>query len=319
MVFFVALIRAMALFAIVASITWVFENVGAYGPAGWIPGTITLLAHSRLHGYIPPLTSNELAFLCGTTFLALVWRALHGHKERYDGVLMVVFIAMVWFTGSRTGLLALVVAVIVVLAQVRKWPLAGFLSAIALIPALVYVLVGTNLVKGYFDRGGSANVGNLSNRTVAWTAAAHLYDDTWGKAFGSGLSVKQIPVAGQWWNVQILDSSWVSALVQAGLVGIGLLGLWSAWNLVSAAFMPRPDRLLFLGLLVFILFRSVLESGLLDATPAFCVFFAISILSEARSRRAMIGWRGDRDDLALMKTEFASAEAALERPPTPVP
>ena len=280
------LVKAMAVFAVVGSVTWLFENVAAFGPAGWLPGTASLLAHSRLHGSIPALTSNELAFLCATTFLALVWRSLHDQQHRFDIGAMVVFAGMVWLTGSRTGLLALVVALVVMLVQVRRWPVPGFLAGVALVPVLVYAIVGAGLLSSYFNRGGSASVGTLSNRTVAWSAATHLYDTFWGQAFGSGLSVKQIPVAGQWWNVQILDSSWVSALVQAGLVGLILLGIWTVWNVAGATLIPRPDRLILLSLLVFIVSRSALESGLLDATPAFCLFFAISLSGESRTRGA---------------------------------
>ena len=47
---------------------------------------------------------------------------------------------------------------------------------------------------------------------------------------------------------------------------------------------PAQHRILFQGLLVFVVGRSVLESGLFDATPALLVLVAVSLLAEGGSR-----------------------------------
>jgi hypothetical protein len=242
------------------------------------------IASGRLQGGIPPLAPNELAFLCAVTVIGLAWRLAHRAGSRRDFVLLVIFIGIIWLTGSRTGLLALVAALAVLMVQVRRWPPVAFLAVVAALPAAFYAIVGAGLLTKFLDRGGSANVSTLSNRTVAWSAASDLYHTMWAHAFGSGLSVKKIPVAGQWWNTQILDSSWVSALVQAGIVGIVVLGLWSVMAMVGAMACARPERLLWTSVIVYLLLRSVLESGLLDATPAFCFFFLISVAGERASR-----------------------------------
>jgi hypothetical protein len=78
--------------------------------------------------------------------------------------------------------------------------------------------------------------------------------------------------------------------------------------------MPRPDRLLYLSLLVFILVRSVLESGLLDATPAFCVFFAISLVSEERSRRASRVRPGPLQAAVVVPSHVRAVGALPDRP-----
>jgi hypothetical protein len=260
-------VRACAGVAVVAAVTGV--------------GTIT---GGRLQGGIPPLAPNELAFLCAITVIGLAWRLAHEMGSRRDIALLVVFIGIIWLTGSRTGLLALVAALAVLMVLMRRWPPAAFLAVVAAVPALFYAIVGAGLLTKFLDRGGSANVSTLSNRTVAWSAAANLYHTTWARAFGSGLSVKKIPVAGQWWNTQILDSSWVSALVQAGIVGMVIFGLWSVITIVGAAASARPERLLWTSVIVYLLLRSALESGLLDATPAFCFFFLISVVGERTSR-----------------------------------
>jgi hypothetical protein len=101
------------------------------------------------------------------------------------------------------------------------------------------------------------------------------------------MSVKIIPVKGQYWDEQPLDSSWMSLLVQVGLVGLLVAGVWALWAVRGALLAPRAHRALFLGLLVFLLGRSVLESGLFDATPDFLAFLAASLLAEGGSRRRL--------------------------------
>jgi hypothetical protein len=246
-------------------------------------GAGTLLA-GRLSGGIPPLPANELAFLCGASAICIVWRDLHRQAARFDVPVVVVLLAIVWLTGSRTGLLALIAAMLLMLAQLRRWPVPAMLIVAFSVAPLVYAVIGRGMLSKFLERGGAQTVSSLSNRTVAWSAAIHLYDAPWQLAFGSGLSVKKIPVAGQWWNTQILDSSWMSAYVQGGRVGLALLALWAVAAVLSAAATRRPERLLWTGLIAYLLLGSVLESGLLDATPAFCIFFLVCVASERASR-----------------------------------
>jgi hypothetical protein len=76
----------------------------------------------------------------------------------------------------------------------------------------------------------------------------------------------------------------MSAYVQGGRVGLALLALWAVAAVLSAAATRRPERLLWTGLIAYLLLGSVLESGLLDATPAFCIFFLVCVASERASR-----------------------------------
>jgi hypothetical protein len=55
----------------------------------------------------------------------------------------------------------------------------------------------------------------------------------------------------------------------------------------------REDRMILTGLLVFLVLRSILESGLLDSMPPFIVFMLISLLSDQTTRRSEVpetGW-----------------------------
>ena len=266
-----SLVTVMLAFAMVSALSGA-RSLGATG--------------SRLGGGIPPCTPNELAFLCAIPLIAIGWLAITRQTTngRRDLVLVVSLFAIIWLTGSRTGLVAVILALVVMLLQVRRMSPSMLITVLMAVPAVVYVMA-SGVVSSFIDRGGSANISTLSQRTVAWNAALHLHKQFWDTWFGGGLSTKVIPVVAQYRTSQILDSSWISALVQAGLVGIVLLGALAVLALLSATFTDRPQRLLWTGLLVFLLVRSYLESGLIDSSPAFIVFFAVSTLVEKGSRR----------------------------------
>jgi hypothetical protein len=144
------------------------------------------------------------------------------------------------------------------------------------VPLVAYVVLETDLLRSVLERGGSENVTTLSSRTIAWNAAFEM-DRPWLQTwFGEGLSVKQIPVPGQYWSTQLLDSSWVSAFVQGGYLGIALVGVWSLALVVACLRAGRTWRPLLTGLLVFVLGRSFLESGLFDASASFITFILVS-------------------------------------------
>jgi hypothetical protein len=146
--------------------------------------------------------------------------------------------------------------------------------------------VATGALSGFAERGGDGT-STLDSRFIAWRAAATWADSTWQTVFGGGLNVKIIPVAGQYWKTQPLDSSWASLLVQTGLLGLLVATGWVCWVARGALRAPHPHRVLFVGLWVFLVGRSLLESGLFDASPAFLLFFAVSLLAESASRERL--------------------------------
>ena len=279
--------------------TAVFELVRAYpiyavarAIFGWmlvvalvaaVTGIGTYATKSRLEGGIPPLVANGLTELCGLVLIPVLWRAIRGVSRRWEFGLIAVLIMIVWFSGSRTGLLAIVLAVVVLFAQARRLPVGVVVVSLLALPAVVYLMFATSVLSKFLNRGGSANIDTLSSRTVAWSAALHLHHGFWEVAFGNGLSRVQIPVVIQYRNTQILDSSWVSALVQSGVVGLVLLALWIGFVIRAARRAPRNYRMAALAILVFIVFRSFLESGLVGATPSFLVFVLISFGSDPRA------------------------------------
>jgi hypothetical protein len=155
---------------------------------------------------------------------------------------------------------------------------------LALAPVALWVLVGTDLVRSLLFRDQNAErLSTLSNRTIAWQAALAPRDSVWQTWFGGGLQLKRIEVPGQFWNVQILDSSWVSVLVQAGMAGLVVCALWVLYSALTTLRSPARLRALQLTLLVYLTLRGFLESGLFDASTSFILFFTTVMVTPVGS------------------------------------
>jgi hypothetical protein len=278
----VLLLRTLTAAQFSTALAWACGTVGLVGA-----GTgLSSLASGRLSGGLPPLSPNELALLGGIVVAHLAWRTVLGEAGWGMVAAAVLALGIIWETGSRTGLIMLVLGVLVMGLHLRR-PRVGLVVSGLLIGALgVVAVVSTGALTGFAERDG-AGTSTLDSRFIAWRAAGSWAASAWQQVFGGGLSVKEIPVKGQWWQTQPLDSSWVSVLVQSGVLGLLVATAWVVWALRGAWRAPRSHRALFLGLLVYLLGRSVLESGLFDATPAFLGFFAVSLLCEGASRERL--------------------------------
>ncbi len=261
-----ALLRACVAVAVVAAVT----GVPAY-------------TDGRLAGGIPAIDPNELALLAGLGVLLLTWRIVVGRATVTAALIAAVLLGVVWATGSRTALLMLVLGVLAMVVHIRRPEVGLVVSGLVLVALAPVAVISTGAVVDFVTRGGDGT-STLGSRFIAWRAALSWADSQWQSVFGGGLSVKIIRVQGQYWDTQPLDSTWVSLLVQAGWFGVLVGAGWVLWTVRGVLRAPRRHRVLFMGLLVFLLGRSVLESGLFDATVAFLLFTAVSLLAEGGSR-----------------------------------
>ncbi|MFT3832717.1 MAG: Wzz/FepE/Etk N-terminal domain-containing protein [Micropruina sp.] len=231
----------------------------------------------RLRGVLPPLNPNLLAIVTAVVAIWLVAKVLAGTDSFWEffaigGCLMVVLL-----TGSRTGLAAMVLAFTVMLFRVTALRRRTFLLFALGLPAIVYFVLGTDALSSVLERGGGSQVATLSNRTIAWNAALSMDRDEWQKWFGQGLAQKKISVPAQWWDTQLLDSSWISALVQGGYLGVALVVLLATLVFLFAAFSARSKGAVWIGLATFTILGGFLESGLFDGTVQFMVFLVTAL------------------------------------------
>ena len=266
-----------------------FTAMALVGGLAVLTGVLALgSTGGRLQGGLPPLSPNEIALLCGAPAFALIWRNLVHRGHRRDLFLIALLLGGVLASESRTGLAALLLAIAVMVLQARRMPVGAAALVVAALSGIVYALLTTDVLSAYFERSDEGSVATLNSRTIAWTAALELPQTAYAWWLGGGLALKRIPVAGQYWNDQGLDSSWVSAWVQGGMICVLLLLAWTLSAFVAGRRTPRPYRMLITGVLLFQIIRSFLESGLIDGTPSFFLFMVMSTLAESGSRGTLI-------------------------------
>ena len=217
-------LSAMAIVAILAAVTG-----------------LPSLASGRLRGGVPAVHPNELAALCVFPVLGLIWGFVNQRTRTFHHVLLAVLVLITWATGSRTALGAAVLGAVVILCSVRRPTPSRLVALIVATAGFLFIALGTDLLTRIFLRGGRENVTAVASRSIAWSAALTYTDDPWRQWAGSGIAMKEIAVRGQYWTTQLLDSSWVSAYVQTGRIGVLLIVVWIGWIIWSIRLVPRPN------------------------------------------------------------------------------
>lgn len=257
------------------------------GFVGAVSG-IGSLAQGRLAGGIPTLHPNELASISALVLLWCVWRMVHGHDRPWHLVVIVVAVPILLATGSRTPLVALTVSGLVLVLHTKALRARTVASSLVLLPIVAWFVTSSPIATELLLRGQDASqLTTLSNRTIAWQAALSPKSSPWLEWVGGGLSMKKVEVPGQWWHEQILDSSWISALVQGGIIGLSLTLTWVVYSLARTRRSDDEFAAIQRAIIVYLAVRGLLESGLFDASTAFLVFF-VTVLATPVHRRSTV-------------------------------
>lgn len=258
-------------------------SMAVVGLVATASGIGTLLSPQRLTGTIPPLNPNDISLLCAAPAIGLAHELLLGRRRWSRGLpMLAVLIGIVFATESRTGLIAMIAGIAVVILHVRRLHPKAAVGLILLVPVVFSMVAFTGIVNSLVERGDASqqDLLTLSARTIAWNAVLSTPDDTWARWVGSGMAVRQVHVAGQYWDNQVLDSSWISALAQAGVVGAAIMAVLVLCVLVWSLRSKRL-RSMTMPLLAFLVIRSFLENGLIDTNVMFMLFFSVALLLEA--------------------------------------
>jgi O-Antigen ligase len=256
------------------------------------------IEEGRLAGGIPPLHSNELASACAIIVLYCLWKVSAGQDSWLHLAAIGGAFAVLVATGSRTPLFAMAAASLVLVFFTHAVRVRTLVIGLTLAPVALWLVTATDLLQSILVRDDNATqLTTLNSRTVAWQAALAPKSSLWQTWFGGGLEMKQIEVKGQYWNQQILDSSWISALVQGGILGLAICALWMFSTMVSTGQSARRVRALQLALLIYLSIRGFFESGLFDASTAFIAFFVVAagIPLRAPRERGLVGMPQDAE------------------------
>jgi hypothetical protein len=251
-----------------------------------VTGLPNLASEGRLYGGIPSVSPNEICLLTSVAVICLGWSAVNGLASTREIVAIVPLLGLVILTGSRTGAAALLLAMMLIVVMAPRIPTPVLGLCLLSVPATIYVTFFTPYVTAFAGRGDFSEVATLSSRTVAWNAALNYPETLTSRLVGEGLAVRKIPVSAMYRNEQILDSTWISALVQTGVIGTTIIALFVLAVAGKAAKAPAPMRSLAVGMLVFTVVTSFLESGMFDTKVAFLLFFTTAMILHRTPRAA---------------------------------
>lgn len=265
------------------SLTTLLFSMGATALFAAVTGVL-LGEPGRLAGGLPEMAPNVLAGIAGPPLVAIAVHLARRGIRLWNSAAFVSMLAIVLATGSRTSLLVVIVGIVIVLMHSRRLPPSTMIAAIASVPVLFALAAFTDAVSQALSRGQSLDeLTTLSSRTVAWEAVLATPFGSWDKWIGVGLSAKTVAVQERWRDVQVLDSSWVSIIAQAGIIGTALLIVWVITTFAES--LHRRDlAVLTTPLLIILLIRSFTENGLIESSPTFLLFLTISLILEPATR-----------------------------------
>ena len=226
---------------------------------GLVVAPRTAYANGRLEGALWPYPPTQVAHFAAVTtgLIILLW--LCGLVSgRLCLIAVVIGMPMLLLTHTRTALLAMVAGIFVaalslftVKARVRK------LFAAASVTLSLGAITLSGVVTTWLARGeSSTQLTSLTGRTTVWTAILSTPRNLFQTIFGAGMDNLSF-------NGQSIDSNWLGAYLDFGLLGVILCAAMLLFLLVSAYFQPaRPARAIGLFLVTFCLLSSFTETGL---------------------------------------------------------
>jgi len=223
------------------------------------------LAGGRLSGTFWPTPPTQVADFSAVVvgLIVILWLCDLMPGRTVLGA-TVVGMAMLVLTHSRTSLIALVAGVLIggmsiffSKARVRR-VFAGIAVVVSLAIISLSGVLTTWLVRGE----NSKELTSLTGRTTVWSGVLSTPRDPFQIFFGFGLSNKSF-------NGFPIDSNWLAAYMDLGLIGAILSAVLLLFVLVAAYFRPSsPQRALAIFLVTYLLVTSVTATGLSDASVA---------------------------------------------------
>lgn len=263
-----ALLAAMSAVAIVAAVTGLQHG----------------LSGGRLAGGTPQMDPNVLAGLAAPPVIGLAADIVRRGLRPWNVGLLVIHIAIIFATGSRTALIVVVLGIALAFVCGGRLAASTAIATIAAAPFAYALAAFTNTISVLLSRGQTIEqISTLSSRTVAWEAVLATPWNSWDKWIGVGLAAKTVEVHQRWRDVQVLDSSWVSVIAQAGIIGTTLLLVWMVWTTKEAVRTPVLSALT-VPLMVMLIIRSFTENGVIESSTTFILFLAISLILERDTR-----------------------------------
>ena len=221
------------------------------------------MAGGRLNNVFWPIPPTEVghygAVLAGLAVVFWLGGLMPG---RITLLAVVLSAAAIGLSHTRTALAGMVAGILI--AGLSLYTARGrvrrFFAAAAVAVSLV-ILTTASVVTNWLARGeNSKELTSLTGRTNFWELVVHLPRDKFQEIFGFGLSNTSI-------NGLPIDSNWLAAYMQQGLLGVVVGAAMLIFLFVVAFFQPPGiRRALALFLITYTLVASFTQVGFANAT-----------------------------------------------------
>jgi long-chain acyl-CoA synthetase len=267
----------------------------------WVAVTGTLsseLFPNRLVGNFPPFAGgvestadvypNEIAFLAAVPLVYFAWRTVNVDTRFVRLLVLMALVVIVFLTESRTTealTAALVLSLLICGTRHERFRLSMITGAVI---CILFAVTFTDAIQHLGSRGGTSDIESFGDRMIVWNTVLNMTRPPMQTLFGQGIATKFIPIEGHYWHKQVLDSSWFSAFVHAGVVGVVIAVAFVIYAATQALRNARPAKDLWLALVVLVAVRSIFESGLLDTSTSFIVFMMVSMGAATQARHGSL-------------------------------
>jgi hypothetical protein len=221
----------------------------------------TAYAASRLEGALWPYPPTQVAHFAAVAMGIVILLWLCGLASgRLCLITVVICLPILLATHTRTALIAMLAGILVaglslftVKARVRK------LFASGTVVLSIGAITLSGFVTTWLARGeNTQELTNLTGRTNVWTALLSTPRNLFEVIFGFGMSNLSF-------NGLSIDSNWLGAYLDFGLVGVVICAAMLLFLLTTAYFQPSgPQRAIALFLITYCLISSFTETGLSD-------------------------------------------------------
>lgn len=246
------------------------------------------LAQGRLSGEFWPITPVQVADYAAIALGILIVLWFCGQaRGRLIFLVGLAVAAMLFETHTRTELIALFAGLLVAGLRVFTPRVRRLFTVVAITLSVAIIGFSTALTT-WLARGESTqDLTNLTGRTNQWASVLGAPRDRFQVIFGYGLSNKSI-------NGLPIDSNWLAAYYDLGLVGVSICAAMLLFVLVTAYFRQRSTQIaIALFLVVYLIITSLTETGLSDASAYLLeLALAASLLTPVRNDPLLVPSRG---------------------------
>jgi len=193
---------------------------------------------------------------------------------------------MLLASQTRTALIGLVAGLLAAgltsFASQRRFRKAAVV--VLLVLPLALVLVGPSFYAWFTREQTADQLAGLTGRKQVWSALVEAPRSEFNQWFGFGLSDKSF-------GGLSIDSTWLAAYQDEGLVGVGIVAAIFLFVLVVPAFRPPgPGRAVATFIVVYCLAASYTEVGIADASNYLLVMVAAASLVTTDHRDATVSF-----------------------------